>query len=175
MTLRRFAHYYGLLHVCKLLSNTLVKTKLPLLIAGCSVLLFASCATKKSRDRNAPTGPVTATVTIEGGQAAYWASTGGGRGTINFQGQSHNFSITGVGAGGTGAQKISATGDVYNLNSLSDFAGVYTVIRTGLTVIKGKVYARLTNDEGVVIYITARTTGLASAIGTSKVLIRLKE
>ncbi|MDB4673337.1 hypothetical protein OAF27_00855 [Verrucomicrobiales bacterium] len=152
-----------------------MKNKLPLVIVGCSILLFTSCATKKSRDRNAPEGSPTATLTIQGGQAAYWASTGGGRGTINFQGQDHAFSITGVGAGGTGAQKISATGDVYNLTSLSDFEGIYTVIRSGFTVIKGRVNARLTNKKGVIIYVTAKTTGLASAIGTSKVVIKLKE
>ena len=152
-----------------------MKNKLPLLIAACSALLFSSCATKISRDKNAPTTPRTATLTVEGGQAAYYGSTGTGRGVISFKGQKRNFSITGVGAGGTGAHKISATGDVYNLTSLSDFEGVYTVIRTGLTVIKGKLHAKLTNDEGVIIYITAKTTGLASALGTSKVVIKLRD
>jgi hypothetical protein len=44
-----------------------------------------------------------------------------------------------------GGQKISATGKVYNLNNLSDFSGTYHGISRGLTLIEGKMHAKLTN------------------------------
>ena len=98
-----------------------MKYRLTTATASLATLLFAGCATKVTTDKNAPTGPVSATVTLVESQAAYWASAKGGKGTITFMGETHEFSIAGVGAGGTGLQKITATGEVYNLNSLRDF------------------------------------------------------
>ena len=139
-----------------------------------SSILLAGCATKKSSDKNAPTGPPSATFQVEGGNAAYWASAGGGKGTLNYMGSDYDFSIHGVGAGGTGAQHVTASGEVYNLNSLSDFSGTYTGARSGLTFFKGKMHAKMTNKKGVVIYLTGTTQGLASSMGASTVSIKLK-
>ena len=60
---------------------------------------------------------------------------------------------------------MSATGKVYHMNSLSDFPGTYRGISKGLTLIEGKLHAKLTNDKGVVMYIAGETQGLASATG----------
>ena len=70
-----------------------------------------------------------------------------------------------LGAGGSGGQKISATGKVYNLNKLSDFPGTFHGISNGLTLIEGKMHAKLTNGNGVVMYLAGETEGLASSIG----------
>ena len=64
-----------------------------------------------------------------------------------------------------GAQKISATGKVYNLNNLSQFSGTYRGISRGLTLIEGKMHAKLTNGNGVVMYLAAEAEGLASSMG----------
>src|SRR5262249_2438859 len=89
--------------------------------ASIALLLIAGCASMTQ----APTTPPSATVTIHEWSAAYYASAAGGKGTINYHGQRHHFSISSLGAGGIGGQKISATGTVYNLNKLSDFSGTY--------------------------------------------------
>ena len=136
-------------------------------------LLCTSCATKITNDKNAPTGPPSATVTLSEGQAAYWASARGGSGTITFQGQTHDFEIFGVGAGGTGLQKIKATGEVYNLYSLSDFPGTYNGLRTGLTLFKGKMYAKLENEHGVILYLTGKTFGVASSSGVDRFVVKM--
>ncbi len=141
--------------------------------AGAIALLLSSCATKMSSDPDAPTSQPTGTVTFNGRQAAYWASAAGGKGTLNFNGKSYGFSSVGVGAGGTGVQSINATGNVYNLTNLSDFAGTYTSKRSGFTLVKGKVNVKLTNSNGVVIYVTGETKGLASSTGISSVTIKL--
>ncbi len=142
-------------------------------IALTGALLLTSCATKMSSDPNAPTSAPSGTVTFEGGQAAYWASATGGKGTLNYNGRRYGFTAAGVGAGGTGGQSVSGTGKVYNLNSLSDFAGTYTSTRSGFTIIKGKVNAKLTNNKGVVIYMSGVTQGLASSAGVSTVTVTL--
>ncbi len=61
-------------------------------------------------------------------------------------------------------QKVSATGKVYNLNKLSDFAGTYRGVSDGLTLIEGKMHAKLTNGNGVVMYLAGQTEGLASSV-----------
>jgi hypothetical protein len=144
-----------------------------LTVAGSIALLLSGCATKMSSDPNAPTSRPSGTVSFEGGQAAYWASATGGKGTLNFNGRSYGFTAVGVGAGGTGGQSVTATGKVYNLTSLSDFTGSYTSTRSGFTLIKGKVNAKLTNSHGVVIYMSGVTQGLASSGGVSTVTITL--
>lgn len=136
-------------------------THIQSIIATAAALLFAACATTTQ----APSTPPSATVTVKEWSAAYYGSATGGQGTINFQGQSRAFTISGLGAGGMGAQKLTATGKVYNLNNLADFVGTYRGVSQGLTLIEGKMHAKLTNDAGVVMYLAGETEGLASSIG----------
>jgi hypothetical protein len=112
----------------------------------------------------APSAPPAATVSIREWSAAYYGSAAAGKGTLYYNGQRHHFTISGLGAGGMGTQKISATGKVYNLNNLSDFSGTYRGISRGLTLIEGKMHAKLTNGNGVVMYLAGETEGLASSM-----------
>jgi hypothetical protein len=145
-------------------------------IITASLIAFAlsSCATTKSKDKNAPTGSPSATIVATGGQAAYYASGGGASGTLTYMGKQYPFSATAGGVGGTGATTFSATGEVYNMNSLSDFVGTYTMVSSGITLGVGKKHAKLTNSKGVVMYVEEKTSGLASTTGTAKVIIKLK-
>ena len=150
--------------------KSLIRTML-----GAAALLFAAgCATQKSSDPNAPTGPPDATLSFDESQGGYDVAGGTGKGTITFQGKTRAFTVKAVGAGGTGVQSIHAVGDVYHLQSLEDFEGTYSGARSGLTLFKGKMHERISNDKGVVIYITGRTSGLASSLGMDKVFIKLE-
>jgi hypothetical protein len=144
------------------------------LAASAVLLLTGGCVTKLESDPGAPTGPPSATITVDEWQAAYDVAAATGKGTIRFNGQTRPFSITGVGAGGTGAQNIVASGKVFNLNSLTDFSGTYTGLRSGLTLIEGKMHEKLVNNKGVIIYLTGKTTGLSSSTGLDEVIITLK-
>ncbi len=87
----------------------------------------------------------------------------------------HRFTISGVGVGGAGGQKISATGKVYNLNNLSSFSGTYHGVSRGLTLIEGKMHAKLTNGNGVVMYLAGETEGLASSMGAQAFEVNLTD
>src|SRR6516225_4952694 len=100
------------------------------IFASITILLIAGCASMTQ----APSTPPSATVRIREWSAAYYAQAETGKGTLYFNGQSHHFTISGGGVGGSGAQKVSATGKVYNLNRLSDFPGTYHGISRGLTL-----------------------------------------
>ena len=129
--------------------------------ASLTLLLITGCASTTT----APSTPPSATVKIQEWSAAYYGSAAAGKGTLNYNGQRHHFSISGLGVGGAGGQKISATGKVYNLNKLSDFSGTYRGISSGLTLIEGKMHAKLTNGNGVIMYLAGETEGLASSMG----------
>src|SRR6266480_5670053 len=102
--------------------------------ASITFLFIAGCASMTQ----APSTQPSATVSIREWSAAYYGSATAGKGTLNYNGQRHRFTISGVGVGGAGGQKISATGKVYNLNRLSDFSGRYRGVSRGLTLIEGK-------------------------------------
>ena len=96
-----------------------------------------------------------------------------GKRRSQLQRRASPFHHLGIGVGGAGAQKISATGKVYNLNRLSGFSGTYHGISGGLTLIEGKMHAKLTNQNGVVMYLAGETEGLASSMGAQAFEVHL--
>jgi hypothetical protein len=145
--------------------------KLPInpALACFAAVLIAGCASMTQ----APSTPPSATVRIQEWSAAYYAQAESGKGTLYYQGGRHHFTISGGGVGGSGAQKVSATGKVYNLNNLSSFSGTYHGISRGLTLIEGKMHAKLTNQNGVVMYLAGQTEGLASSLGAQAFEVNL--
>ncbi len=138
---------------------------------GITIFLIAGCASMTQ----APSTPPAATVRIQEWSAAYYGSAAAGKGTLYYNGQRHHFTISGVGVGGAGGQKISATGKVYNLNNLRDFSGTYRGVSRGLTLIEGKMHAKLTNGNGVVMYLAGETEGLASSMGVQAFEVSLTD
>jgi len=137
--------------------------------ASITILLIVGCSSMTQ----APSTPPSATVRIQEWSAAYYAQAETGKGTLYFHGGSHRFTISGGGIGGSGAQKVSATGKVFNLNRLSDFSGTYHGISRGLTLIEGKMHAKLTNQNGVTMYLAGETEGLASSLGAQAFEVNL--
>ena len=137
--------------------------------ASLTFLLIAGCASMTQ----APSTTPSATVSIREWSAAYYGQAIAGKGTLYYNGGSHHFTISGGGLGGSGVQKTSATGKVFNLNKLSDFSGTYHGVSRGLTLIEGKMHAKLTNQNGVVMYIAGQTEGLASSLGAQAFEVNL--
>jgi hypothetical protein len=137
--------------------------------ASLTFLLIAGCASMTQ----APSTTPSATVSIHEWSAAYYGQAEAGKGILYYNGGRHHFTITGGGVGGSGVQKVSATGKVFNLNRLSDFSGTYHGVSRGLTLIEGKMHAKLTNQNGVVMYIAGQTEGLASSLGAQAFEVNL--
>ena len=85
-----------------------------------------------------PHGPANAedmkksgTVEIEQTQIAFIGSGNLGGGKLYFGDKTYNFTIGGLGIGGIGVSKMTATGTVYNLSKLEQFAGSYVQGRYG--------------------------------------------
>ena len=90
-----------------------------------------------------------------------------------YYGKIYAFTTSGMTAGGVGYQHLSATGNVYDLNKVSDFPGTYTVLRAGLTVGGGAGGQWLQNDKGVSIHLTTSQEGLALGMGAEGLTIRM--
>jgi hypothetical protein len=139
------------------------------ILVSITILLIAGCASMTQ----APSTTPSATVSIREWSAAYYGQAISGKGTLYYNGGRHHFTISGAGVGGSGAQKVSATGKVFNLNRLSDFSGTYHGISRGLTLIEGKMHAKLTNQNGVTMYLAGETEGLASSLGAQAFEVNL--
>ncbi len=71
------------------------------------------------------------TVTINEYELAYIFNGQLGGGKLNFQGNTYDFKLGGLGIGGIGASHITATGDVYNLKNVWQFPGTFVQASLG--------------------------------------------
>ncbi len=112
------------------------------------------------------------TVTIDQVQVAFIFSGNVGGGKLHYNGKTYPFSIGGLGVGGFGVSSIEATGEVYNLKRLSDFAGAYGQARTGIvvgTLSAGTLW--LENPQGVYLKLAAKRKGVALSLGLDAIYI----
>lgn len=112
------------------------------------------------------------TLTIEQVQIAFIGSGNLGGGTLSVGGKNYSFSVGGLGIGGFGVSRMEATGSVYNLKTINDFAGAYVQARYGIAVgsmSTGQLWLR--NAQGVVLELKAKRSGLALSLGGDAVYI----
>jgi len=120
--------------------------------------------------------PPAATVNIDEIQVAYLAMGTLGGGTLHFQGQDYRFKIGGLGVGGVGVDKLTATGEVYGLQNPGDFAGEYLDARIGLAAtIKGKGDLWVKNSTGVYMHLKTQLEGLALTLGADALTIKMDQ
>jgi hypothetical protein len=115
------------------------------------------------------------TIDMQEVQAAFLASGGGGHGTLFYRGTAYPFTIGGLGVGGIGASTISASGEVYKLNSISQFPGTYGEARYGFALGNrsgGDLW--LQNNAGVIMHLKAKREGLILSLGGDAILIEMR-
>ena len=98
--------------------------------------------------------------TVAAGVGASWGS-----GVLRFQGQRHLFKIDGLSVGNVGISSINAVGNVYNMTSLSQFAGNYAAVGAGVTLAGGVAGLKMQNQSGVIINLYAVQQGVQLNIG----------
>ncbi len=96
-----------------------------------------------------------------------------GHGTLGYNGKTYKFKLTGMGAGGYGVDKLSATGEVYRLKDIADFPGKYSELRGGIVLGKGIGGLYIHNDNGVVIKLKTHAEGVALSIGVQGITIQM--
>lgn len=140
----------------------------PLLVLSAFFLLLAGLASADEQLTKS------GTVNIHQVQIAWIGSANLGGGTLQFNGQTYNFSVGGLGIGGFGVSELTATGEVYNLSDIANFAGAYVQGRWGFAlgdISKGELWIR--NDNGVYLHLKAQREGLALSLGGDALYINL--
>ena len=115
------------------------------------------------------------TVDMDEVQVAYIGSGGGGSGTLFYQGRSYPFTVAGLGVGGIGASTISAHGEVYKMQNISQFPGAYAQGRYGFALgatSGGDLWMQ--NEAGVIMHLKAKREGLMLSFGGDAVVISMK-
>jgi hypothetical protein len=116
------------------------------------------------------TGRVTIELTgIAAGVGVSWGS-----GTLTYAGKTYPFRVDGLSVGDVGIATVTATGKVYNLKNVSDFAGNYAAIGAGAAVAGGAAAMTMQNQRGVVMDLTATQAGVKFNIGPQGLTITLK-
>jgi hypothetical protein len=136
--------------------------------AGCSGLMNAPTA--QSIAGLPPSGSVTIT-------EDFVAGLGGGNGTLEYQGRTYPFKVLGTVAGpGGGVDKISASGPVYKLASVADFAGRYTQStgKAGFSS-SGSSDLWLENNAGVIMHLQGTSSGAMLTLGKDEIFIRMNQ
>ncbi len=122
-----------------------------------------------------PTGPPTASITIQQLQVAFIGSGALGGGTLTYGGRAYPISVSGLGVGGIGASHLSATGVVYGLRRRADPAGVYGQVRSGWALgDQGAGTLWLSNNKGVTMELKTHRRGLQLSLGADGVIIGFK-
>ena len=135
-----------------------------LAMAGCSGM---NAPTAQSIAGLAPSGSVSLNETFAAGY-------GGGRGTLNFNGGTYPFTLVGAVVGPGGAEKVTASGEVYKLANVQDFAGRYTQSSGAAGLSRGGAGELwLENNAGVIMHLYSQTQGVLLSLGKEEIVIRL--
>jgi hypothetical protein len=115
-----------------------------------------------------------AELTLSSRSIALGAGITWGDGTLNFHGQSHPVSISGLSLIDLGISRVSAKGSVYDLNNLADFSGNYVATQATFAIAGGTGELAMINEKGVVITLTSDQSGTQLTAGPAGMSIKLK-
>jgi hypothetical protein len=137
---------------------------------GAAIVGAATIPVGPSVDCHAQTGTVHLTVV----KAGFIVSTGGGTGTLDYQGGTYRLRVSSFGFGTIGVSGGEQVGTAYNLRNAADIAGTYKAAAAGLTVGAGGQVARFQNANGVVLELVGAQLGLALSLGSAGMTIALQ-
>ena len=117
----------------------------------------------------------TGTVSIESHTVALGFGVNWGHGTLKFKGKEYKFKINGLSVVDLGVSNVSATGEVYHLRHLSDFAGTYNAASAGIDVGGGVGASYLENQHDIVLKITSKKQGVQFTLAAEGLRVKLLE
>ena len=112
----------------------------------------------------APYYPV-GSVSIDMMSVAAGVGFSSGSGVLMWQGKRILFKIDGLSVGNVGISSISAVGNVYNMDNVSQFPGNYAAVGAGITLAGGVAGLKMQNQGGVIINLYAVQQGVQLNIG----------
>jgi hypothetical protein len=144
-------------------------------LATVALTTLANCSQMKTPTAQSITG-LTPSGTVQLTED-FVAGAGGGSGTLTFNGQTYpSFRLFGTVIGPGGAEKVVASGEVYKLVNVGDFAGRYTQSSGSAGFSEGgSGQLWLENNAGVIMHLTSQTQGVLLSFGKEEIVIRLNQ
>jgi len=137
----------------------------------CLGLCLVMTGVASAQTNKTPSG----TVTIDETQFGFIIGGSIGGGVLRFQGKTHKFKIGGISVGANfGVAKVAASGEVYDLSNISNFAGTYVKLDGGATLGGGVGGTVLRNQHGVVMKLNSTQEGLQFNLSANGVEIKLE-
>ncbi len=123
-----------------------------------TTLIVAGCASSKEYAVDEETikkGP-SGTVVLELKEMALGIGVEKGEGVLTYQGQEYPFKLKGLDYGSISKVTLQTTGEVFHLDDISEFEGIYFRAKAGLTVgSAGKAGMFLVNKKGTTIHLSS--------------------
>ena len=114
-----------------------------------------------------PSGRVMMTEVFAGG-------AGVGTGALAFRGKTYPFKLVGTVVGPGAVERLDVAGEVYKLDDVKQFSGVWTQGTGGIGLeTSGKGDLWLENKAGAVMHLTGTQTGASLSLGRDEILIEL--
>ena len=96
-----------------------------------------------------------------------------GHGTLKFKGKEYKFKVNGLSVIDLGIASVSAAGEVYNLKSVSDFAGTYSGGEAAAALAGGAGTATLKNQNDVKLKIKSKKQGVQLKLAPEGLKLKL--
>jgi hypothetical protein len=108
-------------------------------------------------------------------KVGFIVGTGGGRGTLHYQGQSYPLNVGGISLGLTiGVSSADLVGEVYNLTNPEDIQGTYSAASASVAIAGGGMTASVKNSRGVVLKVRGKQIGLELSLDLGGLSINLE-
>ena len=118
--------------------------------------------------------PPSGTVKITSKAIAIGVGVTWGDGQLTYQGKTVPFSVNGLSVVDLGITDITSSGEVFNLNKLSDFSGNYAAGEAGAAIAGGPTDTIMKNENGVVIRLHGTQKGARLTLAAQGVSLKLK-
>ena len=118
--------------------------------------------------------PPSGTLRISTTSIAVGIGVNWGTGILTTHGKRYQFELQGLEVGGIGVSKVQATGQVYYLKQVADFAGTYIAATADAAVVQGAGLLTMRNQHGVVINLQSVQQGVKLTAGGEGITIKLK-
>ena len=140
------------------------------MLLAATAAAVASSAPLAAKDSTKPVG----TISISETQFGFLIGGKLGGGTLRFKGKSYPFKIGGISVGDLGVSKVRGSGHVYDMTSVSQFPGTYTLLDASATAGSGSGTLRMKNGDGVILEIDSKSKGLQLSAGAGGVKVTMK-
>ena len=99
-----------------------------------------------------------------------------GTGVLTYEGKDYDITLKGLELGSIGKTNIEAEGEVYHMENLSEFQGLYFSAKASITIGEsGKAGIWLINKHGVTIHLRNKSEGFDFTLGRGGIKIKLKD